>query len=81
MTIESLVEFLGWCTILNYALLIFSTLMLATKSGDWAKGIHSKLFKIPQENLDALYFSYLANYKLAIFIFNLVPYIVLKIMG
>ena len=54
---------------------------MITTVGDWAKEIHSKLFKISKEKLDAMYFNFLANYKLAIFIFNLAPYIALKIMA
>lgn len=81
INLESLTEFLGWCTVINYGLLLFSTGMLVTSVGDWARGIHQKLFKIPEQNLDELYFNYLGNYKLAIFVFNLVPYIALKIMA
>ncbi|MDC1436720.1 hypothetical protein N8303_05660 [Gammaproteobacteria bacterium] len=77
---QVITEFLGWCTVINYGVLIFSTLMITTV-GDWAKEIHSKLFKISKEKLDAMYFNFLANYKLAIFIFNLAPYIALKIMA
>lgn len=81
MNISTITEFLGWCTILNYGVLTFSTLMLVSSAGNWAKRIHSKLFGIAEENLNPMYFSYLANYKLAIFIFNLAPYLALKIMG
>lgn len=73
-------EFLGWCTLINYGILILSTVMLITCS-DWVKGIHSKIFNIPESSLDTLYFNYLGSYKLAIFILNLVPYIALKIVG
>ena len=81
INIAALTEFFGWCTILNYGILAFATLMLITSTGDWAKGIHSKLFHFTKEQLDEKYFDFLANYKLAIFVFNLVPYITLKIMG
>ncbi|WP_078459044.1 DUF6868 family protein [Solemya velum gill symbiont] len=65
---------------MNLGILTFSTVMLITNVGDWPKGIHSKLFGVQKEGLDAMYFNFLANYKLAIFIFNLVPYLALKIM-
>jgi hypothetical protein len=77
--IQIITEFLGWCTVINYGVLLFSTIMIVGV-GDWAKSIHSKLFKISKEQLDPMYFNFLANYKLAIFIFNLVPYIALKII-
>ena len=71
--------FLGWCTLINYGILLLSTVIVYA-CGDWAKGIHSKMFNISEADLDTLYFNYLGNYKLAIFIFNLVPYIALKIL-
>lgn len=71
--------FLGWCTLINYGILILSTVMLLT-CGNWVKSIHGKIFNLSDTSLDTLYFSYLGNYKLAIFVFNLVPYIALKLM-
>ncbi len=81
MSISIVIEFLGWCTALNCAILSLSTIMMVTRMGNWAKGIHSRLLNIPIENLNPLYFTFLANYKLAILMFNLVPYIALKIVG
>ena len=72
-------EFLGWCTVLNIVLLTFLTIMLSVAKG-WAKQVHGKVFKLPDDTLDSVYFSFLANYKLAILMFNFVPYIALKIM-
>jgi hypothetical protein len=72
--------FLGWCTLINYGILILSTVMLLT-CGNWIKSVHGKLFNLSEANLGTIYFSYLGNYKLAIFLFNLAPYIALKIMA
>lgn len=72
--------FLGWCTLINYGILILSTVMLLA-CRDWVKGIHNKMFNIPESSLDTIYFNYLGNHKLAIFIFNLAPYIALKILA
>jgi len=73
-------EFLGWCTLINYGILILSTVILLV-CADWVKGMHSKMFNISETSLDTLYFNYLGNYKLAIFIFNLAPYIALKLVS
>lgn len=78
--LQIITEFLGWCTVINYAVLLFSTIMIMVV-GDWAKAIHSKLFKISKEQLDPIYFNFLGNYKLAIFIFNLAPWLALKIIA
>lgn len=47
----------------------------------WVKGIHSSMYGVPEDQLDAIYFNYMANYKLLIFIFNLVPWAALKLMA
>ncbi len=46
----------------------------------WRLGerIHSQLSKVSMQPLDSQYFSFLANYKLAILVLNIVPYIALK---
>lgn len=79
--LANLTEFLGWCTLLNYAVLVFSALLLVSGVGNWAKRLHGKLFNLSETELNALYFSYLANYKVAIFVLNLVPYLALKIIA
>ena len=43
--------------------------------------IHSKMFGLDSKDVLKAYFHYLANYKIAIIIFNLVPYFALKLMG
>ena len=79
MTAETLTIFLGWCTVLNSSVLLLSTILLTTLKEPILK-IHSRLFGLDEETLSLTYFQYLGNYKIAIFILNLVPYIALKIM-
>ena len=45
------------------------------------KKIHSQLAAVAYDRLDELYFSYLGNYKIAIIIFNLAPYVAFKVMA
>lgn len=78
--LTTLTTLLGWCTVINLGLLIFSTIMLVSMRPVIRK-IHSRLFGVDPERLDALYLNFLGNYKLAIFIFNLTPWIALKIMA
>lgn len=81
VNIESITEFLGWCAVLNIGLLTCYTIVLVSSVGDWAKSIHAKLFRVSKEGLEPLYFNFLANYKIAVLILNVIPYIALKIMG
>ena len=80
MTIEALTELLGWASAINIAILIFSTLMLIVTRGSITK-FHSKLFGIDEKDLGRAYFQYLGQYKIAIIVLNISPYIALKIMA
>jgi Zn-dependent protease len=44
-------------------------------------GIHAKMYGLSEADLSRAYFQYLAHYKIAIFVFNLVPYIALVIIA
>ena len=80
ITIEVLKEFFGWCTVINIGVLVFTTVTLVCMK-DSISSIHSKLFGIDHENLPLRYFDYLGNYKIAILVFNLVPYLALELMA
>jgi hypothetical protein len=38
------------------------------------------MFGVDPNNIATLYFQYLANYKIAIFMLNIVPYLALRLM-
>ena len=80
MTIDQLTTFFGWCSAINIAVLIISSLAL-TAIKEPITSVHSKLFGVSRDNLSTLYFQYLGNYKIAMFIFSIVPYLALKMMG
>lgn len=73
-------EVLGWSTALNLALLIFATAVLAA-AGAPIKRLHAKMFGLSEGDLSRAYFQYLAQYKIAVLVFNLVPYLALRIVG
>lgn len=79
MNIESLTVFLGWCTLVNFSLLVLATVILVLFK-DLAAGIHSKLLGLDRDELQSEYFRYLANYKLMVVVFNLVPWLVLRFL-
>ncbi len=80
MTTEALTELLGWASTINIVVLMFSTLMVIVMRGSITK-IHSKLFGLDEKDLGRAYFQYLAQYKIAIIVLNIAPYIALKIMA
>lgn len=79
MTLELLVtQLLGWCTVINFGLLLLSTIALLI-AGPWVERIHGKLFRLPPEDLRPIYFRYLATMKLLWLFFNLTPYLALRL--
>lgn len=80
MTIEALTELLGWTSVINIAVLFLSTLVVIAMRGAITE-IHSKLFGLDEKDLGRAYFQYLAQYKIAIIVLNIAPYLALKIMA
>jgi hypothetical protein len=79
MDVNQITTFLGWCTAINMGILVFAAIFLFLFKG-FAINIHSKLTGVSASKLPSLYFSYMANYKIGILLFNLVPYIALTLM-
>ncbi|MDF1815504.1 MAG: hypothetical protein P1V20_25120 [Verrucomicrobiales bacterium] len=76
---ETITELFGWSTLLNAGLLVSSTIAIIAMR-ECITGFHSKLFGMQKTDVLNEYFRFLANYKILILIFNLVPYIALKII-
>ena len=79
MTIDMLTEFLGWASVINIAILLLSAVGVLVMRGVMT-GIHSRLSGLDKNDLARAYFQYLAQYKIAIIVLNIAPYIALKIM-
>jgi hypothetical protein len=80
MTIQVLTAFFMWCTIINTALLILSAIMIIPAQ-DLVYRMHSKWFSVSREAFNIATYSYLGLFKIAILVFNVVPYVALLIIG
>ena len=80
MTLEVIRDALAWCTIINWAILLWWFLFFSM-AHDWIYRFHIKWFKIPVERFDAIHYAGMALFKTAIFVFNLAPYLALRIVG
>jgi len=80
MELETIRAFFAWCSVINIGLLLWWALFLLL-AHDWTYRLHSKWFKISVEQFDAIHYAGMAFFKLAVFIFNLVPYFALRIIG
>ena len=80
MDIETLTKFFMWCTIINGAMLILSSVMSMAAS-DWVYRMHSKWFSISRDAFNVAIYSFMGFYKTVIIVFNVVPYVALLIVG
>lgn len=78
--IEAVREFFGWCSVINIGLLIFSAILVLSLRGPVSR-IHAKMFDLDESAIRRAYFQYLGQYKIAIIVFNIVPYFALRIMN
>lgn len=79
MTVEILRGVLAWCAVINYALLVLWFLFFSL-GHDWVYRLHGKWFALSTEKFDAIHYASMAFFKLGIFLFNLVPYLALRIV-
>jgi hypothetical protein len=80
MTTETLTALLGWTSVINIALLMVTTISLISMRGFITK-VHAKLFGMDEKDLGRAYFQYLAQYKIAIIVLNIAPYLALRIIA
>ena len=80
MDIQMLTSFFMWCTILNMGLLVLSSLILAF-AGDFVYRIHGKWFPMPRETFNVVIYSIIGMYKIIVFVFCVIPWAVLAIIG
>ncbi|MCI5221141.1 MAG: hypothetical protein D3924_00305 [Candidatus Electrothrix sp. AR4] len=78
-SLQTLAVFFGWATIINIGLLLVATVAMVFLRST-ITNFHAKNFGLSEAELTPIYFQFLANYKIAIIVLNLVPYIALKIM-
>ncbi len=79
MDIRTLKEFFKWCAIINVALLILSAIMIIA-APDFIYRVQGQLFQMPRETFDVVLYAFLGLYKIVILVFNLVPYVALRII-
>ena len=80
MTVEIIRDVLAWCSVINLGLLLFWWLwfMLAH---DFMYRFHGRWFKLSVEKFDAINYALIGFFKIGIILFNIVPYLSLRIVG
>jgi hypothetical protein len=79
MTVEIIRDVLAWCAVINLGLLLFWVLWL-TLAHDFVYRVHGKWFSLSVERFDTIHYAGMALFKTGIFLFNIVPYLALRIV-
>ena len=80
MTIEVTRNFLLWCAVINYAVLVMWFLLFVF-AHDWMLNIHVRWFRLSRDQFDVLNYAGMSIFKIGIILFNLVPFVVLSFLG
>ena len=80
MTLEQLTALFGWMTAINMGIMALSSLLLMALKGTLGK-YHGRLFGIGPEEVASAAYNYLGRFKVLIIVFNLTPYIALRVIG
>jgi hypothetical protein len=76
---DPLLDFLFWSAVINLGLLLISFLAF-TLGRDFIYKFHGKWYDIKKDEFNAVIYSGMLFYKICILFFNIVPYIVLRIL-
>lgn len=76
MDLQTLQTFLGWCVILNFAVMMYLFVVIVL-AGDWIHRLHGRWFPMSREAFYLTMYAFLGVYKMLVIAFNVVPYLVL----
>jgi len=79
MDMAKLTSFFKWCTLMNGGLLVL-WIALCSLAPDLVYATQSNFFPIPREAFDLMIYGFLGLFKLLFLIFNVVPYLALKLI-
>jgi hypothetical protein len=80
MTLEIVRAIIAWSAIINLGILLCWFLLFAL-ARDWMYHLHGKWFAFSRETFAALHYGGMGLYKLGILLFNVAPYLAMRIVG
>jgi hypothetical protein len=80
MDIQTLTTFFMWCTILNLAVLILSSIVCIFFA-DFSYRMNNRFFSISREQFNVVLVCFIALFKICVIVFFIVPYVALLIIG
>ena len=79
MNIEILKELVGWMTLINLGLYMWTVIMCVACKGFMTR-VSGKMFGVSEETGKSIIYGYVGMYKLLFIVCNLVPWLALTIM-
>jgi hypothetical protein len=79
MIATELVSFFAWCSLINYSVLLI-WFFIFSLGHDWLHLMHGKWFDLTAQQFDLANYCGMGLFKLGVFVFNLAPYIALRIL-
>ena len=79
-SIQTLATFFGWCTVLDVGLVLLA-LLLVSIFHDGIGTLTAKMFGVTNEEAKATLLRTFMQFRIAVAVFNVVPYVALKIMA
>ncbi len=79
LTLDNLQSLLGWCAVINTALLLWWFILLRL-AHDAVYRLHRRWFELTTSEFDRIHYGSMAIFKLAIWLFNITPWLALLIM-
>lgn len=80
MDIATLRHFFGWCFVFNYGMLLLWFAMHMSLHSTLT-GLSQRFFNVTPDKYDSATFKGMLFYKLSIFLFNLAPYLALRVIS
>ena len=80
MDVEKLTAFFKWCSIINGVLLVLAILGIAL-GPEFGHTLQSQIFQVAPGNLSVALYMFLGMFKIFWLIFNIVPYVALRIVA
>lgn len=80
MDIGQVTAVFGWMLVINIAVYTLAAVMIIF-ARDFTAKLEARITGIPAEEWPGIFIDYLSRYKIAIMVFNLAPYLALRIVA
>ena len=80
MEAEKLTAFFKWCSIINGIILVLAIIGIVL-GPEVGHALQSQMFQVAPGTLSAALYLFLGMFKIAWLVFNVVPYVALRIVG